>query len=216
MHGARANRLSMVGRMQMLHEAGYATLAFDFQAHGESDGDRITFGSLESLDAEAAVAWMRQRLPAERIGVIGVSLGGAAALLAEHRLPVDALVLESVYPDIDRAVADRLSLYLGGLGALTAQAFVTAGELVTGVSAGDLRPIDRIGGLGFPVLVIAGTEDRRTPLDESREMLARAPEGTWMWEVEGADHVDLAAFAGPEYERRALAFLAHSLRRSTE
>jgi uncharacterized protein len=46
MHGVRANRLSMVQRTRMLHESGFAVLLFDFQAHGESSGKRITFGHL--------------------------------------------------------------------------------------------------------------------------------------------------------------------------
>jgi len=48
----------------------------------ESPGERITFGHLEALDAEAAVEFARQRAPSERLAVIGISLGGAAALLA--------------------------------------------------------------------------------------------------------------------------------------
>ena len=81
MHGVRANRMSMVERARILHASGFSVLLFDFQAHGESPGKRITFGYLEALDAEAAVAFVRQRLPGERIGAVGTSLGGAAALL---------------------------------------------------------------------------------------------------------------------------------------
>ena len=81
-----------------------SVLLFDFRAHGESTGDRITFGALESVDARAALDFLRTELPAERIGAIGVSLGGAAALLGREPLPVDALVLEAVYPAIDVAI----------------------------------------------------------------------------------------------------------------
>lgn len=41
--------------------------------------------------------------PGEKIGAIGQSLGGAAALLCPRPLQVDALVIEAVYPDIDGA-----------------------------------------------------------------------------------------------------------------
>ena len=107
MHGVRADRLSMLGRARFLARAGYGVLLFDFQAHGESRGERITFGYLESRDARAAIDFVRARLPSERVGVIGVSMGGAAALLAKPPLEVDALVLELVYPTIDEAVTDR-------------------------------------------------------------------------------------------------------------
>src|SRR5437773_9722004 len=55
MHGVRATRLNMLERARFLSNAGYSVLLFDFQAHGESVGDHITFGYLESKDAQAAV-----------------------------------------------------------------------------------------------------------------------------------------------------------------
>ena len=57
----------------------------------------ITFGYLESRDARAAFDFMRQRLPGEHIGVVGMSLGGAAAILSEKPLEADAMVLEAVF-----------------------------------------------------------------------------------------------------------------------
>ncbi len=103
----------MVDRARVLHEHGFSVLLFDFQASGESSGHRITFGKLEGLDAAAAVAFVRDRRPGERVGVIGTSLGGSAALLGPTPLAVDALVLEAVYPDMDAALSTRLRVRLG-------------------------------------------------------------------------------------------------------
>lgn len=44
MHGVRANRLSMLDRARFLSHVDYSVLLFDFQAHGESTGQHITFG----------------------------------------------------------------------------------------------------------------------------------------------------------------------------
>jgi fermentation-respiration switch protein FrsA (DUF1100 family) len=71
----------MLTRARFLHADGRAVLLVDMQAHGESQGARITFGARESADAHAAVAYLRSRQPNERIAAIGWSLGGAAALL---------------------------------------------------------------------------------------------------------------------------------------
>jgi uncharacterized protein len=101
MHGVRANRLSMLNRARFLASAGYSVLLFDFQAHGESPGEHVTFGYLESKDAQAAVAFLHQNNLRGKIGIIGVSMGGAASLLATPPLEVDALILESVYPTIE-------------------------------------------------------------------------------------------------------------------
>src|SRR5271170_187030 len=87
LHGAKSNRLVLVDRMRFLRDAGYATLAIDFQAHGESTGDRITLGRLESLDARSALAWLRARLPGEPVAVLGISMGGSATLIGQ---PIEA------------------------------------------------------------------------------------------------------------------------------
>lgn len=74
MHGVRSNWLQMLERAKFLNMHGYAVLLFDFQGHGESPGEYITFGSLESLDAEAALSFLKSKLSKKTIGIIGVSL----------------------------------------------------------------------------------------------------------------------------------------------
>ena len=132
-----------------------------FQAHGESPGRRITFGKLEGMDAAAAVRFVRGRLPGERIGVIGVSLGGAAAVLAPKPLPIAAAVLESVYPNIDAALSNRLRVNLGpGLGGLLTPLLTPVFEWllppILGVTPGVLRPADGIRTLHVPTPVASG------------------------------------------------------------
>ncbi len=212
LHGIGASRLEMVGRARFLAGAGYSVLLIDFRGHGESSQARPTYGGLESRDARAALARLRALAPGERVAVIGISMGGAAALLGPGPLPVDALVLESVYPTIDDAVRDRLRAWLGGVGRALAPLATRVLLPRDGVTAADLRPIDRIHEQTAAVLVLAGTADRYTTIDESRALFARAPEPKALWEVEGAGHVDLHDFARPEYERRVGAFLADHLR----
>ena len=120
MHGIRANRLEMLARARMLHKHGFSVLLFDFQAHGESPGRHITFGYLEAKDARAAFDYLRRVMPKERIGIVGMSLGGAAAILADPPLEADAIVLEAVYGSIDMAIENRLAIWLGGAGRLLA------------------------------------------------------------------------------------------------
>src|SRR6185503_17073403 len=63
MHGVRGSRLAMLDRARFLSRAGYAVLLFDFQAHGESSGEHITFGFRESKDAQAAISFLRANAP---------------------------------------------------------------------------------------------------------------------------------------------------------
>jgi fermentation-respiration switch protein FrsA (DUF1100 family) len=218
MHGVHSNRLSMVRRARLLSTAGFSVLLFDFQAHGESTGARITFGHLEAEDARSAVAFVRARLPDERIGAIGTSLGGAAALLGPHPLPVDALVLESVYPDITPAILNRLRAVLGpSLGRIAAPALEYLFELllppVLGVRTNDLRPIDHVAEVGAPILIASGTRDDRTTISETAAIFDQAKDPKLFWAVAGARHVDLEAFAPDEYRNRVVPFLVGNLQR---
>lgn len=219
MHGVWSNRRSLVQRARVLHEHGFAVLLFDFQAHGESPGRRITYGHLEGLDAAAAVGFVRQRLPpGERIGAIGMSLGGAAALLGPEPLPVDALVLEAVYPDIEAALSNRLRAGLGPIaGPVFTPLLTPAFELllppVLGVRLDELRPVDHIGTATAPLLIASGTADDRTPIGEARSLFDHAPEPKQFWSVQGAAHVDLERYDPAAYWRVVLPFLTRHLQR---
>lgn len=211
MHGLRADRRSMIERARFLQQVGYATLLFDFQAHGESSGERITFGYRESSNAQAAVALLRSRFKCSRLAAVGQSLGGAAALLGAKPLDLDALILESVYPSIDEAIATRLKLRLGKAGRLLTPLLTLQLQPRLGVDPEALRPISRIGEFHGPLLVMAGTEDKRTPIEESRRLFIAANEPKEFWAVQGAAHVDLHRFAPAAYRQKLLRFLSKHL-----
>jgi fermentation-respiration switch protein FrsA (DUF1100 family) len=218
MHGVRGNRAPMLPRARMLRDAGYSVLLFDFQAHGESTGSRITFGYREGRDTVAAAGFVRQRVPGEKIGAIGVSLGGAAALLAPGTLAVDALVLEGVYPDIDAATENRVNDTLGPwLGPVLSKPLAWVLALVTapllGVAPADLRPIDHMANVRAPLLMLIGAVDTYTTVAETNAMFTRAPEPKSLWIVDGAGHVDLRDHAPEAYRARVFDFLSRHLRR---
>lgn len=211
MHGIRANRLQLVDHARFLFHAGYSVLLFDFQAHGESVGKHITVGYLESRDATAAVNFIRLKFPNKQICVDGISMGGAAAVLAEPPLPVNAMILESVYPTLEQAVTDRLVIRFGWFGKFGTPFLVWQLKPRLGISSDDLRPIKRVGQISIPKFFIAGTNDRNTTVQESKDLFAVAAEPKQLWLIDGAAHVDMLAFAKDEYERRVLDFLAQNL-----
>jgi fermentation-respiration switch protein FrsA (DUF1100 family) len=212
MHGVRANRLAMLDRAHFLAADGYSVLLFDFQAHGESQGAHITFGYLESLDAFAALSWLHGVLPGERVGVLGVSMGGAATLMAEPSLDADAFVIEQVYPEIVGALDNRLHTYLGRAGGMVEPLLLDAMAWHLDLDPARLRPIDHIAGLHAPLLLIAGSADRHTTLEQSRALFAAAVEPKELWIVDGAAHIDLDVFSAVAYRARILAFFGKTLR----
>jgi len=207
LHGLRGDRREMVSRAQFLRARGYSVLLFDFQGHGESRGSRITFGDLESRDVTAAIQYLHHKLPNEQVGVIGATLGAAAFVLAEQRPAVAAVVLEQTYPTIQQAVAGRARRYLGPLAPVFAPLLLAQVQARIAIPANRLRPVDHIAQIGAPVLIVNGTQDNYTSIDDARALLAAASDPKQLWAVQGAGHVDLYAFAKAQYQQQVGDFL---------
>jgi alpha-beta hydrolase superfamily lysophospholipase len=206
-HGIRDDKSSLVERARFLIAAGYAVLLFDFQAHGESVGSKMTFGYLESRDAQAAVEFAKSRFPEKPIGIIGLSLGAAAAVLAEPALEVQALVLEMMYPNVVEATKDRIEMRLGRLARFLSPLLTAQLKIRAGCGADDLCPLACVEKLATPKLILAGTDDQHTKIGESEQIYERAAEPKEFVRFEGARHEDLLGFAPEHYKRVVLKFL---------
>ena len=80
-----------------LHDAGFHVLMYDVRKHGESEAGPglVTFGPLEKRDFTGAVAYLRSRpdVDGQRIGSLGVSMGGTIALYgAPDCQPIKAIL----------------------------------------------------------------------------------------------------------------------------
>ncbi|MDR7333967.1 alpha/beta hydrolase [Roseateles asaccharophilus] len=215
LHGVRGSRLQMLARARWLQREGITSLVVDLPSHGESSGERISFGRHEAHGVQAALAWLRARMPGEPVGAIGVSLGGASLLFAKRQPELDVLVLESVYPTITDAVHDRLSMRLGSAASQAlAPLLLVQIPLRLGFGTDQLRPVDAIAGVNAPLLLASGTEDLHTRWPETEALFAAAREPKTLWPVKGAAHVDLHAFNAAAYEARLGPWLKAQLRKS--
>jgi len=216
MHPIRGNRHSMLGRARFLSKAGLSVLLFDFQAHGESPGDRITFGHLESIDAVAAVNFAKRRFADIPIIVLGTSLGGAAALLADPPLPIDGLIVEAVFPDAATAASNRLRLRFGAIGELLTPLLTIQLKSRLGISPKALSPVSAAAKVSIPVLVISGSDDKRTTQEDTHRLFDAFNSEKSLWIVEGARHEDLHAYSGGVYERKILDFVIDAAGKARE
>ena len=206
MHGIRGDRRAMAGRVGFLRDAAITSLTIDLQAHGETPGETITFGYRESRDARNGVDYLRSQ-GCRTVVAIGQSLGGAASLLGDGPVAADGIVLESVYPTIEDAVANRLAMRFGVVGRMAAPALYLQIPLRSGVGRDQLRPVDAVRKLHVPVLVAGGTRDLQTPPEETRRLFEAASGNKSLWLVEGAAHQDLYAYDPAQYRAHLMAFL---------
>ena len=192
-----------------LHEAGFNVLLFNWRAHGDSEGEVVTLGFNERYDLIAAVQFAKSK-GAERVGVLGFSMGGtvAAATAAVYE-DINAVVADSPFVYVLSAVAGGL-IERGvpeGLSFLLARVFVITACLRTHLNLFDIdlvRWIHRVA--PRPLLLIFGEQDVIVPPSEVDVIFARAGEPKEVWRVPEAAHRDIHVRQPEEYRRRILEF----------
>lgn len=155
---------------------------------------------------------MKKRFPGKPVGVIGVSLGAAAAALAQPPLDVQALVFESMFPTIEDATKDRMEIQLGPLSRWLSPLLTAQVPLRAGCGVDDLRPARSVEKITAPKLFLAGTRDRETKIAEAEAMFRRAAEPKEFIPIAGARHEDLLSFAPGQYKQLILNFLEAHLK----
>ncbi|MCD8036074.1 MAG: alpha/beta hydrolase [Clostridiales bacterium] len=88
-----------------LYDLGYNLLLIDERAHGESEGEYITFGSKEQYDLLDWCKWTVDRFGADSKYILfGISEGAASAILAScmQDIPqnLDCVIADSAYTDV--------------------------------------------------------------------------------------------------------------------
>ncbi|MDF2385740.1 alpha/beta fold hydrolase [Nostoc ellipsosporum NOK] len=213
LHGVGASRNQTVPMAEALVAQGYAALAIDLRGHGASTITDHSYGLDEGLDARAAFDWLKARQHDAKVAVIGVSLGGAAALIGrDGAVPADALVLVAVFPDIRHAIYNRMAAVLTAAGGTLAEPLLSFQALPRyGVWPGRIAPIAAIRDYPGPVFVIGGAEDRYTPPAETRALYRAAPNRKALWLVPGLSHGDVSNLHDAEWARRIGGFLRETI-----
>lgn len=204
LHGINNDRSLFNRHSAWLRGLGYAVLAIDLRGHGRSGAVERTFGWHEAHDARAAFDFLEAQAPGRKIGVIGISLGGAAALLGKDGpLPAEAMVLQAVYPDLRKAIHNRLERSGSSMLASLCEPFLSYQSYGRyGVAPGRIAPIEGIRRYRGALLVVGGTQDDATRIEDSRALYAAAPGPKSLWLVEGADHVETSKLFSSAYQAR--------------
>ena len=107
-HGWSSNKSQLLDRAAMLHDA-YNLVLFDFRNHGQSGETATTQGVREARDLRAVLDWLESAKAPAAVAVLGVSMGGATALLEASRRPARRRArVESTHATLANAVQARL------------------------------------------------------------------------------------------------------------
>ena len=203
----------------MLWRNGFNVLLIDVRDVGDSDPEDgwTSVGNEESLDVLGAWDWLvtaKGYVP-ERIGLFGVSMGGATSRFAFHDEPrMAAFFLEGTFASLLAVVADELTGY--GLPGFMAQPAAAVFRLVSGENIMAHTPIEAISDIGDrPVYIVHSHGDRRISISQSQELAGAALAAgakVQAWFPERSEHLQTPALYPEEFEQRMVEFFSETLR----
>ncbi|WP_105974289.1 alpha/beta hydrolase family protein [Streptomyces geranii] len=198
-HGFTSNRIELpnfVAMSRLLEANGIASVRFDLSGHGESDGDffDVTITG-EIAETRAVLRTVRtfDFADPERIGLVGMSMGGVVAgIAAGEETGIGALCLWS-----PAAVApfEIGSGYLKGRALapeIAEKGYVDAdGHRMSAALVKDIAALDvygRSSAYAGPVHILHGDNDDIAPLEYALRYLDHYDGNAQVEIVEGADH----------------------------
>lgn len=194
-HGISSNRTGgdMIELACTFNDRGYGVLMFDLRGHGRSGDGLMSGGWHERMDVLGAVDYLLGRgVPAERIGVLGFSLGAAACALAAAEEPrIRAAALDCPFARASEMIEAEAELRtpLPGWVALIFKplALLLAGWLYD-IDVKSVAPEAAVARLDYPIMVIVTPDDDRVPASQGVRVYEAAMDGSELWVVEGVEH----------------------------
>lgn len=192
-HGWGRNVERVLLYIQELHPKGFNLLAFDSRNHGSSDKDRFSSMLKFAEDIRSAVDFVvrKSSVASGSIGIIGLSIGGAAAIYAAAHDPrIRCVVTVGAFAspaDILRTAFRKWRLPYFLLGWLVFK-YV---EWRIGATFEQIAPVNNIQNTSAKILLIHGEQDVVVPVGQGRKLASTAnPRTTRLWVQAGKGHSD--------------------------
>ncbi|MET0902577.1 MAG: alpha/beta fold hydrolase [Acidimicrobiales bacterium] len=214
LHGAGSTRSSVLDEVAVLAHHDFGVLMIDARGHGESEGQSMDFGWHGDTDVPAATAFLADRpeVDADRIGLVGLSMGGEEAIGASGLdTRIAAVVAEGATA---RNAADEawLSEEFGVRGAFQEQLERLQDRLIDFLTSASVPIAGRAAVEASDAQYLLITAGKVS--DEGHaaaHMATGAPDRVQIWTVAGAGHTAGLATAPEEWEERVVSFLSDAL-----
>jgi hypothetical protein len=219
-HGFTGSRTESHGLFvkcsRALAQAGVASLRFDFYGSGESDGEfrEMTLRG-EIADGRAALAFLRAQtgIDPERVGLLGLSLGGAVAAALAPSVKAKALVLWSALAHTAR-LRDLIKQSARKIPRKPGATEIDANEINPRLIEDILKvePIRHLARYQGPTLIIHPEKDEVVPASHARDFFqAAGADAKELVIIAGADHVYTAIPWEQEVIARTVRWLGGNL-----
>jgi uncharacterized protein len=216
-HGRNASRTELflghsLELAAALHRAGFTVMLIDLRGHGKSSTGRFTFGLQERYDVLGGLDWLTAHgYQPGKIGVMGISLGSAAAIGAAADDPrIGALVSDSGFADITPMIKSRWETESG-----LPLVFLHSTRLMIWLEYGyDItrsKPVAEIGKVSpRPILLIHCQNDAVIPYANVEQLSAAAP-GAELWLIPFCIHGQSYNAEPAAYEHNLVNFFNEGL-----
>jgi len=209
-HGYGGDQDQMIPYADFLNRAGYSVLTYDMRQRGQSGGDAVTFGAAEQNDLVSVVDYLSARpdVDPNRIGALGISMGGATTVLAAAKDPrIKVVVEDSGYSDVANVIATSFESFVPIPAFPFAPVTVKIVEWRTGYKVNDIRPVDVVSRISpRPIFIIHGTADKDVRPPNGQRLFDAALNPRQIWWAQGAHHVEARALYPAEYAQRVVQF----------
>ncbi|MEU7138586.1 alpha/beta fold hydrolase [Nocardia sp. NPDC046473] len=195
-----------------LAEAGIASLRFDLRGHGDSEGSQaeLTLAAILN-DIRVNLTHLREATGATELSLCGASFAGGICAYYAAKRPDDLSRLVLLNPQVDYkkrtidardywtndAISDERAEELNSTGAIQFKDNLQHGRPFLN-EVFWFRPLDVLGEITAPTLIIHGNADTLVPIDGSREAATKFTSPVEFVEIEGSQH-GFAVHGDPEY-----------------
>lgn len=189
-HGWGRNASRTLVYLQAVQKAGFGALAFDARNHGLSERDGFASMKKFSEDIRAAATFLQKEGFSPPFGVIGLSIGGSAAL---HAAAFDGRLGPVV--TIGAFAHPRDAMLALGFGRLLfapiAPLLFRFIEWMVGASLDSLAPERLLQRIQAPILLVHGERDQVVPPSHAKRLYAKGGPTTKLWLLPNRNHSDV-------------------------
>jgi len=189
-HGWGRNAGRMMPYIKKLHEKGFNLIAFDSRNHGTSDTDNYSTMLKFAEDIKCAINYASDNglLTEKNVGVVGLSIGGAAAIYASaHDERIKAVVTVGAFAHPMEVMKKQLKdHYIPFPYIWLAMKYI---QNKVGFKFSDIAPVNHIYNSDAEFLLIHGEKDITIPIEQAEKLINKGKKGNvQLWKLPNKGH----------------------------
>jgi len=213
-HGHGANKREGLRWLTALNKAGFNVLLLDLRNSGDSGRAFTSMGYYEKNDVISAVDYLEKIKGIRKIGLFGVSMGGATGIYAMSMdKRVSAGVFEASYADLNDLMTQIAKRDFGMPRFPIVSLAMKLFEIRTNSDRNDISPERVISSISpRPVFVMHSSNDPYIPYSHAERIYSKAGEPKELWTFSNNKHAQAWQADTPYAENRVTGFFSRYIK----